>query len=161
MRLTRTIPIERDKLTADVMEKIALGESVTAHCENIREYDNSRGNAIYVRKNRPRPDGNTYQIQTSNLNSTVTVTVTVVKPQSWLKPRNSSAGPDAPSTRRLKPTRRKAGLWSGRIKCHEAKQPSYSPIWHTLNENQDDTTTSHNGLDTKVHLCLTPVVSDT
>lgn len=80
MRLTRTIPIEGDKLTADVMEKIALGESVTAHCESIREYDNSRGNAIYVRKNRPRPDGYTYQIQTSNLNNTVTVTV--VKPQS-------------------------------------------------------------------------------
>ncbi len=75
MRLTRTTPIEGEKLTAEIMERIGLGESVTAHCDNTREYDNSRGNAIYVRKNRVRPDGYTYKIQTSNLNSTVTVTV--------------------------------------------------------------------------------------
>lgn len=75
MRLTRTIPIEGDKLTAEIMEKLHLGESVIVHCENIREYDNARGNAIYARKNRPRPDGYTYKIQTSNLNSTVTVEV--------------------------------------------------------------------------------------
>lgn len=75
MRLTRTIPIEADKLSAELMANLGLGESITVHCDNTREYDNSRNCALYTRRNKPRLDGLTYVITTSNLNNTVTVKV--------------------------------------------------------------------------------------
>lgn len=75
MRLTRTTPIEADKLSAELMANLGLGESITVHCDNTREYDNSRNNALWARKNKLRPDGYTYEITTSNLNNTVTVKV--------------------------------------------------------------------------------------
>lgn len=75
MRLTRTTPIGAGKISADLLEMLGLGESITAHCDNTREYDNSRNNALYVRRNKPRLDGHTYEITTNNLNNTVTVKV--------------------------------------------------------------------------------------
>ncbi len=75
MRLTKTIPIEAERLTAELMADMALGETITVHCDTLCDKDNTRQNAYWVRSNKPRLDGHTYAISTSNINSTVTVTV--------------------------------------------------------------------------------------
>ncbi|MCI9284360.1 MAG: hypothetical protein HFJ91_00800 [Muribaculaceae bacterium] len=75
MRLTKIIHIEADKLTADLLERLVLGESLTAHCESVQEFNNARQNAYNARRNKPRPDGNVYDISISGINSTVKVTV--------------------------------------------------------------------------------------
>lgn len=61
MRLTRTIPIEADELSAELMANLVIGESITVHCNNTREYDNSRNNVHWDRKNKLRSDGCTYE----------------------------------------------------------------------------------------------------
>lgn len=73
MRLYKTIPLEGDKLTAELLANLGEGETITAYCETVAEKDNARQNAYYVRKNIPRPDGLTYEVKTSNANSTVSV----------------------------------------------------------------------------------------
>ncbi len=75
MKLFKTIPLEGDKLSAEHLASLGEGESITAVCETIAEKDNARQNAYHVRKNIPRPDGNTYKVKTSNINSTVTVSL--------------------------------------------------------------------------------------
>lgn len=75
MKLIKTIPLEGDKLSAKELAMLGVGESLTAFCESLADKDNARSNAYYVCKNIPRPDGNTYKIETSNLFDSVTVTV--------------------------------------------------------------------------------------
>lgn len=75
MKLYKTIPLEGDRLSAEMLANLGEGETLTAVCESISEKDNARQNAYYVRKNIPRPDGFAYEVKTSNINSTVTVSL--------------------------------------------------------------------------------------
>lgn len=75
MKLFKTIPIEGDRLSAELLANLDEGETITAYCETLAEKDNARQNAYYIRRNLPRPDGLNYEVKTSNLNGTVTVSV--------------------------------------------------------------------------------------
>lgn len=75
MKIYKSIPLEGDRLSTEMLEHLDLGESLTVYCETIMERDNSRQCAYYTRKNCPRPDGRTYKIEVSNVKQTVTVSV--------------------------------------------------------------------------------------
>lgn len=75
MKIFKTTPIEGDKLTAKMLSELALGETLTAECENIREFDATRQCAYYTKRDIPRPDGHGYKVVISTLCNTVAVTV--------------------------------------------------------------------------------------
>lgn len=76
MKITKTIPLEGDRLSTEMLANLDTGESVTVFCETIMERDNSRQCAYYARKNCPRPDGRIYKVEVSNVKQTVTVSLT-------------------------------------------------------------------------------------
>lgn len=75
MRITKTIPLDADRMSRELLRGLAPGEELTAHCETLCDVARARNSAYELRQLERRPDGHTYAVSTSNVRGTVTVSL--------------------------------------------------------------------------------------